>query len=66
MDTIILEDNIEYAIVKKVNSYVLLTNINDINDFCIRKIVNNEGEEYLETLDSEKEFDTALKLLTQN
>ena len=59
-----LENNITYAIVKEVNNYVYLVNPNDENDFCIRKTVYKDGNEYFETLDSEEEFQQAIKLLT--
>ncbi len=59
-----LEDNIKYFITKEIQCentvYVYLTNINDVNDFCIRK--TDEKKEYLNPLDNEEEFKKALEL----
>ena len=44
-ETIVLEDGIEYIITDTINNYVYLNNINDPEDFCIRKeiiFVNSE------------------------
>ena len=63
-----LEDNIKYFITKEIQDgsvvYVYLTNVNDVNDFCIRK--TNESREELKELDSEEEFKYALKVYQKN
>ncbi len=63
-----LEDNIKYFITKEIQDgsvvYVYLTNVNDVNDFCIRK--TNESREELKELDSEEEFKYALKVYQNN
>ena len=41
--------------------YVYLTNENDLTDFYIQKVIVKDNEEYLEYLDSEDEFDDAMK-----
>lgn len=67
--TVILDNGIEYIIVDEVNyndnKYIYLTNINDEEDFCIRKsiIVNNE-EMYI-GLDNDDEFNLALELYSK-
>lgn len=62
LEVITLEDGIEYAIVKEINEYVLLINPNEEGDFCIRKNVVRDGKEYIESLDSDEEFESALAL----
>lgn len=61
LDTIILDDGIEYAIIKelKINDilYTLFANVNDSEDICYRKTVINDGKEYYVGLDNENEFD---------
>ena len=63
-----LEDNIKYFITKEIQDgsvvYVYLTNVNDVNDFCIRK--TNEAREELKELDSVEEFKYALKVYQNN
>lgn len=65
MDTIILDDGIEYAIVKDLEingiTYTLFANINDQEDICFRKTVTeNDGEKYYIGLDDEKELDLVM------
>ena len=62
MNTIILDDGIEYAIIKeeKINdiTYTLFANVNDGEDICYRKtIIDEDGDECYIGLDDEKEFD---------
>lgn len=62
MDTIILDDGIEYAIIKeeKINDtvYTLFANVNDGEDICYRKtIIDEDGDECYVGLDDEKEFE---------
>ena len=61
MNTIVLDDGIEYAIVREdvINGteYTLFTNVNDNSKICFRKTVIEDGEDYYIGLDSDKEFD---------
>lgn len=41
--------------------YVYLTNENDVMDFFIQKVSLKNGEEYLEELNSDEEFDIAMQ-----
>lgn len=63
-----LEDNMKYFITKEIQDgsvvYVYLTNVNDVNDFCIRK--TDESREELKELDSAEEFKYALKVYQNN
>lgn len=60
METVVLEDNITYAIVKELEIndilYSLLANVNDPTDICFRKNINENNEEYLVGLDDENEL----------
>lgn len=64
-----LEDNIEYMVLDEINTgsitYVYLANIDDEEDFCIRKVDNSKNSELLVGLDSNNEFDKALLLFTK-
>lgn len=63
-----LEDGNNYFITKEIKkdnvTYVYLTNVKDVTDFCIRK--TDETQEKLYPLDNAEEFDIALKLFTEN
>ena len=41
--------------------YVFLTNEKDMLDFCIRKVIINNNEEYIDYLDTDEEFDVAMQ-----
>ena len=64
-DIIKLEDGINYIITETIrfgdNEYLYLTNENDVNDFCIRKIVNDE----IIGLEDENEYNKALLLINE-
>ena len=64
VDTIILDDGIEYAIIKglKINDieYTLFSNINDPKDICFRKTIKKNDEEFYTGLDNDKEVDLVL------
>lgn len=64
-ETVTLEDGITYAIVMEKENYLYLANIDNAEDFCIRKNVLRDGKEYIETLDNEQEFQKALALFTK-
>jgi len=49
---------------KNGNTYVLLSNLDDPTDFCIKKLVNKDGIDYINGLTNEEEFNELLKLLT--
>lgn len=70
INKVTLEDGIEYIIVDEINSdsvkYVFLSNIDDSDDFCIRKVVLENNEEILTGLNDDAEFDLALMLYAKN
>lgn len=70
INVITLEDDIEYAIIEEIihddKKYVFLTNVNDYEDFCIRKVIIDGNEQFLVGLDDDVEFDLALMLFAKN
>lgn len=62
-------DNKEYAIIGeiKINDipYLHLANVKDPEDFCIRKVIIENGEEIITALDSYKEFEMALEFFSR-
>lgn len=70
INVITLEDGIKYAVIDEIKycdkKYVYLTNINDYEDFCIRKVIVENTQEFLLGLDDDKEFDLALTLFAKN
>lgn len=64
IESIVLEDGIEYLIFKEKNidniKYTLFVNINDKTDICFRKTIIKDNEEYYIGLDDEKEFEKVL------
>ena len=64
-ETIVLEDGIKYIITDTINNYLYLNNINNIEDFCIRKRIFIDGESYISGLDNDEEFDKALELFEE-
>lgn len=68
-NVITLEDGIEYTEVDKLehnnNTYVFLSNLENPENFCIRKLIKENEEEFIIGLDSDEEFDIILNLFTQ-
>ena len=62
---ITLEDGNTYAVIEKIDSYIYLSNIKDPNDFCVRKRVVKNDENFLEGLDNKEEVDQAMKLFLE-
>ena len=60
LEQITLENGITYVVTNEINNYVYLVNPDDENDFCIRKNIEIDNEDYLKGLDSEEEFYYAL------
>ena len=63
-----LEDGsyiISDEIILNNTKYIYLTKENDMMDFCIRKIVMENGEEFIDALDTEEEFDRAMQVFLQ-
>ena len=65
LEQITLENGVNYCIVKEKENYVYLINPQDENDFCIRKNIVHDGQEFLESLDTKEEFDYALSIFKE-
>lgn len=61
-ETIELEDGLEYIITDKIENYLYLNNIKNHEDFCIRKEIIENNEEYIVGLENEEELKKALNL----
>lgn len=70
LDTIILDDGIEYAIVKEleINNilYTLFANVDDSEDICYRKTIIQDGEEYYTGLDDDNEFNLVANMFAKS
>ena len=68
-NVITLEDNIEYTEIDRIednnNIYVVLSDLENPENFCIRKLINENNEEFIIGLDSKEEFDKVLKIFTE-
>lgn len=66
-NTIILENKEEYNIINKLVyneiEYLLLSNISNVKDICIRKIVKDDINKYVCRLDK-NEFDIIFDMFT--
>ena len=69
VNTIVLENGIEYTEIDKLIynniEYLLLSNVKNVKDSCIRKIEIKNNEELICRLDDEIEFDTVLELFME-
>lgn len=65
VEIITLDDNKEYNVVdrKDINgfTYLLLANVDDETDICVRKEIKKEDKEYIAMLSSEEELENVLK-----
>lgn len=65
--SVVVLDGVEYTVIDRLeyddNSYVLLSNFNDPTDFCIKKVIIEDGEEYIKELENEEEFKNILTLI---
>ncbi len=65
MKTIVLDDGIEYVIIKEIVinniKYTMFSNINDPEDICLRKTITEaDGESYYIGLDDQKEVELVI------
>ena len=68
-NVVTLEDGNEYIEIDKINdngyTYLVLSNSNNPNDFCIRKLVVEEGKEYIIGLNGDEEFDRIYEIFSK-
>lgn len=66
---ITLEDGIDYIIFEAIEhnnkKYLFLANENDNDDICVRKVIEEEGKEYLIKLDDREEFEEVMNIYYQ-
>lgn len=69
INTIVLENGVKYNeiddLVYNNTKYILLSNVLNVKDSCIRKIKIENNEEYLCRLDNDNEFDIILNLFME-
>ena len=67
-NVVTLEDGVEYTEVSRLennnNTYLFLSNLDKPEDFCIRKLIKRENNEYIVGLDSKEEFDKIFNLFS--
>ncbi len=60
-NVVTLENGIEYTEIDRINddnkTYVILSNADNPKDFCIRKLIKENNEDYIVGLDNDEEFD---------
>jgi hypothetical protein len=65
-NVITLENGIEYTEIDRINfnnnCYVVLSNLDDPSDFCIRRLVNDNNQEYIVGLENREEFNNVFLL----
>lgn len=65
---VVLENGIKYTELSRVSyndtDYVVLSNLSNPNDFCIRKLIKENNEDYIVGLDSKEEFDKIFALFS--
>ncbi len=70
METIVLDDGIEYLILNTEIidgiKYTLFSNVNDDSDLCFRKTITENSEDFFVGLDDEKELEKVLLKFTEN
>lgn len=63
-----LENNIEYTEIERIeynnNTYLVLSDLENPENFCIRKLKIENNEEYIVGIDTKEEFDTILNLFS--
>ena len=68
-NVITLENNIEYTEVDRIEhdnkTYVFLSDLENPQNFCIRKLIKEDNEDFIIGLDTKEEFNTLLKLFTE-
>lgn len=69
VNTMTLENGIEYTEVDNLIyndvKYLLLSNIKNVKDSCIRKMPVGDNEKFIYRLENEKEFDMVLKMFIE-
>ena len=63
-------DGTEYTEINRLekdgNTYVLLSNLDNPTDFCLKIVIKKDGTDYINGLRSEEEVNQILKLMAEN
>lgn len=63
-----LENNIEYTEIERIeynnNTYLILSDLENPENFCIRKLKIENNEEFIVGINTKEEFDTILNLFS--
>ena len=69
VEVVTLEDNKDYNVMDKVDqngfTYLLLANVSDDTDICVRKEVVKDDKTYIAMLSNDEELDSVLKLFAK-
>ena len=69
MNTMVLENGVEYTEVDNLVynnfKYLLLSNVKNVKDSCIRKMSLDNNKEYVYRLENQSEFDLILKMFLE-
>ena len=69
IEVITLEDNKDYNVMDKKEqngfTYLLLANVEDDTDICVRKEVTKDDKTYIAMLSNDEELDSVLKLFAK-
>lgn len=68
-NVVTLSNGIEYTEVYRLNvdnkTYVFLSNMDNPEDFCIKKIIKKNNEELIYAIDSVEEFDKVMSIFAK-
>ena len=69
-NVVTLNNGTEYTEIARLsdnnNTYVLLSNLDDNDDFCIKKVIKDNGIEQVVALESASEFDRLFALFAKD
>ena len=69
-NVVTLSNGIEYTEVSRIkidnNTYVFLSNMDNPEDFCIKKIIKKDNEELIYAIDSDEEFNKVMNEFAKN
>ena len=68
-NVVTLEDGVKYTEIDRIEDdnkvYVFLSNVDNPEDFCVRKLIEQDGSECIIGLDNREEFDRVFNLFTK-
>lgn len=68
-NVVTLEDNIEYTELGQIkynsNTYVVLADLENPKNYCVRKLEEENGNQFIIGIDTEEEFNNVMTLFAQ-